>query len=131
MATEFEHLRAAEHRAEAVRAAAHAREAARQRGVAWSGLGPGPFRRRSPAEINTAAQAMAAALDSWRASRRGRLNAALARVQALARAAHAAADQAQAALARDADAPCPLAELTAHASALLAAAREAMAADSR
>jgi hypothetical protein len=131
MTAEFERLRAVESRAEAVRAAAHAREAARQRGVSWSGLGPGPFRRRSPGEINTAAQAMASALEAWRASRRGRLNAALARVQALARAAHAAAEQAQAALARDADGPCPLADLAAHATALLAAAREAMAADSR
>jgi hypothetical protein len=131
MSAEFERLRAAEHRAETVRAAAHAREAGRQRGVAWSGLGPEPYRRRSPGEITTAATAMAAALTAWRASRRGRLNAALVRVQALAKAAHAAADQAQAALARDADGPCPLAELNAHATALLAAAREAMAADSR
>jgi hypothetical protein len=99
--------------------------------VAWSGLGPGPFRRRSPGEINTAALAMAAALEAWRASRRGRLNAALTRVQTLARAAHAAADQAQAALARDADGPCPLAELTVHAAALLAAAGEAITADRR
>jgi hypothetical protein len=131
MTAEFERLRAAEARAETVRAAIHLRETVRQRGVAWSGLGPEPFRRRSPGEINTAAMAMAAALEAWRASRRGRLNAALARVQALARAAHAAAEQAQAALARDADGPCPLSELSVHATALLAAAREAIAADSR
>src|SRR5689334_7213919 len=129
MSTELDRLHAAEHRAESVRAAAYAREAARQRGVAWSGLGPEPLRRRSAGEITTAATAMAAALADWQASRRGRLNATLVRIQALARAVHAAADQAQAALARDADAPCPLADLNRHAAALPAAAREALAAD--
>jgi hypothetical protein len=131
MADELEHLRAAEHRAEAARAAAHDREATRQHGVSWSGLGAEPFRRRSPGEINTAALGMAAALSAWRASRRGRLNAALVRVQTLARAAHAAADEAQAALARDPEACCPLAALQAHAKALLTAAHEAMVADNR
>ena len=90
-------------------------------------MGGEPFRRRSPGELNTAAQAGVAALQAWRASRTGRLNAALCRTQALAQAVHGAAAAAQAALARNAEAPCPLAELHAHAKALLRAAEEALA----
>ena len=119
---------AAARRAEDARAALHARDAARSQGVGWSGLGPGPLKRRSPDALARGAAAAYAALQAWRASRTGTMNAALARAQALARAAHTAAEAAQAALARAPDATCagPLGELHAHAIALRSAAEAAM-----
>lgn len=55
-------------------------------GVAWSGLGLEPPRRRAPDQIRRAAEARLAAERTWAASPEGRLKTALAELQAAARA---------------------------------------------
>jgi hypothetical protein len=125
--TEIRELIARARRLDDIRAGIQAREAARCGGVAWSGLGPEPVRQRSPEAFVRCATAMRDALTAWRASRAGRLNAALARIQALARAVHTAAAETQASLARDPDGPCPaVRDLVADARALALAADAAM-----
>ncbi len=55
-------------------------------GVAWSGLGLEPPRRRTPDQIRRAAEARLAAEQAWASSPEGRLKRALADLQAAARA---------------------------------------------
>ena len=55
-------------------------------GVAWSGLGLEPPRRRAPDQIRRATEARLAAERTWAASPEGRLKTALADLQAAARA---------------------------------------------
>ena len=116
---------------EDARAAAHTRQAARHRGVCWSACDPGPFQRRAPDSLLRGARALREAYETWQASPAGRLNAVLVRAQTLARAAHAAAETAQAALARDPTCDCAaqLTELRNHASALAQAAQVATQSD--
>lgn len=83
----------AERAREAARAAAHAREQARGRGVAWSGLGPGPFRPRSESELIADAAAIRDDLAAWSATPSGRYLFAIGALQN-------AADQARACHAR-------------------------------
>jgi hypothetical protein len=61
-------------------------QARRPWGVAWSGLGLEPPRRRSPDQIRRAAEARLAAEQAWAASPEGRVKRALADLQAAARA---------------------------------------------
>jgi hypothetical protein len=68
----------AERRAETQRAAIHERETRRSAGVAWSGLAPDPFQPRSVAAMARDAAERLARLQHWRASRSGRLLAAMA-----------------------------------------------------
>lgn len=67
--------------AEANRAQAHRLEARRHAGVAWSGLGPDPLPRRSPADLALSAEARLDALHHWRRSAPGRLLAAMAQAE--------------------------------------------------
>ncbi|HEY8572504.1 hypothetical protein [Phenylobacterium sp.] len=106
-----------------MRAAAHAREAARSRGVAWSGLDPGPFGRRSSEALLRDACALHDALAARRESPAGRLSVALAKAQAAARDAHSAAEALRGALARGEIGELPLGPLSAAAEALMDAAR--------
>jgi hypothetical protein len=61
-------------------------QARRPWGVAWSGLGLAPPRRRTPDQIRRAAEASLAAQQAWATSPEGRLKGALADLQAAARA---------------------------------------------
>jgi hypothetical protein len=67
----------AEQAADAARALAGRREAERAAGVAWSGLAPEPFPVRDAAALARDAEIRRAALEAWRASRPGRLLAAM------------------------------------------------------
>ncbi|MET0271674.1 MAG: hypothetical protein ABW360_01655 [Phenylobacterium sp.] len=104
----------------------HGREAARQHGVAWSGLGPDPHRPRDAQALAADAARRLAARRAWSESPCGRLTAALAEIQRAAQAAHAAAEAARAALSRDPERHPGLAELQAEARALHIAVRAAM-----
>jgi hypothetical protein len=126
MDPELDRLIALEQAAEQVRACAHDVEAERQRGVAWSGLGPDPIRLRDAPAIAAEAARRLGALQRWRASSPGRLTAALARAQHAAQAVHAAAEAARAALSRDPHGHPPLEELRAQVLSLQTAVREAM-----
>ena len=115
---------------EGARVDAHAREAARSRGVAWSGLGPEPWRPRSAAQVEASARARLERLQAWRASAAGRFLAAVASAQRAAETAHVAGEAARAAVARGMDHganSCRQAAdaLEAEGRALLAAARAA------
>lgn len=57
---------------ETARQAAHNREQQRHRGVCYSGMGPGPFRGRSDAEILADAQCAANDIAAFRSSPEGR-----------------------------------------------------------
>jgi hypothetical protein len=126
MDPELDRLTAFEQTAEQVRARAHDVEADRQRGVAWSGLGPDPFRPRDAPALAAEAARRLAALQLWRASSSGRVTAALARTQHAAQAVHAAAEAARAALSRDPHSHPQLEVLRAQVLALQVATREAM-----
>jgi hypothetical protein len=78
MDSELSRMLQAEQAAEAGRALAHRREAGRHDGVAWSGLGPDPFRPRPAAALAQAARARLEARRLWRDSPPGRLLAAMA-----------------------------------------------------
>jgi hypothetical protein len=77
MIPDADRLRHAEEAADAARALAHAREAARHAGVVWSGLTPEPFRHRTPEALARDMAFRLAAMRDWRASRTGRLLAAM------------------------------------------------------
>jgi len=81
MIPDSERLRQAEEAADAARARAHRPEADRHAGVAWSGLAPEPFQRRTAQALARDAAARLAALQSWRLSRPGRLLAAMAEAE--------------------------------------------------
>jgi hypothetical protein len=123
MTLDPDRLRQAEEAADAARALAHRREAARHAGVAWSGLAPEPFPRRTAEALAHDAAASLAALRRWRLGRTGRLLAAMARAERAVEAVRACAARGLAA----SDARCGLAlgELERAA----AAARAAMDAD--
>ncbi|HEX3886131.1 MAG TPA: hypothetical protein VHW05_01445 [Phenylobacterium sp.] len=74
---DFQRLLRAEQDADIHRAALHLREARRHGGVAWSGLEPDPFARRSPAELSRDAEVRLADLRGWRQRAAGRLLSAL------------------------------------------------------
>jgi len=78
-----EHLRLwrAEKAAEAARTLAHRREAKRSSGVSWSGLAPDAFPGRNCEALARDAAQRLADLEAWRASRSGRLLAAMARAE--------------------------------------------------
>lgn len=80
--------------------AARNREAARHGGVAWSGFSPPPASPRAPDALAAEAREKLARLETWRASRGGRILAAVAEGQRAAAAAHAAGEAARAALSR-------------------------------
>ncbi|RAK60855.1 hypothetical protein DJ021_14070 [Phenylobacterium hankyongense] len=127
---ELQSLVAAARAEAACRARTAAREADRYRGVAWSGLGPDTIQEPSPEAV---AVVRLDALHRWRASRPGRLLAALAEAQRAAAEIHAAADRARASVSRGLDAEAARCAAAVHAlqskaQALLAAARQAAAA---
>jgi hypothetical protein len=122
---DLEHFLAQERREDAERVQRHDREACRQRGVAWSALGPEPFASRSPQAQRRAALHRLQAYRQWRSSSAGRLLRALSEAQQAAERAHALAETARAAVARnDGRVSVPL-DLERHALALLAAVRRA------
>jgi len=131
MIPDFESVLADERRRDAVRRSLAAREAERFRGVCWSGLGPGPAPpEASEDQLRAVAAARHACLKDWRASRRGRLMAAVSKAQQAAEQAHLASEAARAALARgdgSAHGSCRSAAdvMEAQARALIAAARAA------
>jgi hypothetical protein len=126
MDSELDRLIALEQAAEQVRARVHSLEADRQRGVAWSGLGPEPLHPRDAPAIAAEAARRLAALQRWRNSSPGRVTAALAKVQHAAQSIHLAAEAARAALSRDPHSHPQLEDLQAQALALQVAARQAM-----
>ncbi len=77
-------------RLERFRADAHQRDLVAVRGVAWSGLGPQPFRPRKPAALRGDSARRAAMQEAWRASAAGRTLVALAEVERQAEAIRAA-----------------------------------------
>ncbi|MDO8901396.1 MAG: hypothetical protein Q7V15_08590 [Phenylobacterium sp.] len=104
-------------------------QAARPWGVAWSGLGPEPPRRRTPDQIRRAAAARLAADHAWRASPEGRLKSALSDLQAAARALDQQAETLREAASRgpagvQAAAPRRLARLSAETRAAMSALRK-------
>jgi hypothetical protein len=103
-----------EERLERFRADAYERDAAAVRGVAWSGLGPEPFRPRSPAALRRDTVQRQAALDAWRRSAAGRVLDALVEVERRAEAIRTA-------FARD-----PSQDVSRHGQALAQAAREVL-----
>ncbi|MAK83577.1 hypothetical protein [Phenylobacterium sp.] len=105
-------------------------QARRPWGVAWSGLGLEPPRRRSPDQIRHAAEARLAAEQAWAASPEGRVKCALANLQAAARALDHQAEALREAASRSpadarAAAPRRLAALSREARSALKALREA------
>ncbi|MDP3299739.1 MAG: hypothetical protein Q8M38_06525 [Phenylobacterium sp.] len=105
-------------------------QARRSWGVAWSGLGLEPPRRRSPDQIRRAAEARLAAQQAWAASPEGRLKRALFDLQAAARALDQQAEALREAASRGhadacAAAPRRLARLSNEARMALKALREA------
>jgi hypothetical protein len=71
----------AEQAADAARTLAHRREAERGSGVRWSGLAADAFARRTPDGLRRDAAQRFADLQAWRASRCGRLLAAMAQAE--------------------------------------------------
>jgi len=118
MGIEFDRLLASERRAEQVRREAHRRDADRGRGVAWSGLRPDVFTARADDALMAEAARRLAALETWRASRDGRLLAILVEAQR-------AAESLRAVLARAAGEAPPLIEMSSGVAALADAARRA------
>jgi hypothetical protein len=122
---EFDRLLAEAHRAEQVRQRSHERDAGRQRGVAWSGLGPDVFRSRSDEVLAAEATQRLRMIEAWRTSREGRLLGTLGDVQRAAEAAYAIAEAGRAALARGSAPSQALGGLAAQVAALARAARDA------
>jgi hypothetical protein len=79
----------AEQAADAARTLARRREAERGSGVRWSGLAADAFARRTPDGLRRDAAQRFADLQAWRASRCGRLLAAMARAERAAEAVRA------------------------------------------
>ncbi|MGQ3018313.1 hypothetical protein [Phenylobacterium sp.] len=104
-------------------------QARRPWGVAWSGLGLEPPRRRNPDQIRRAAEARLAAEQAWASSPEGQLKRALAELQAAARALDQQAEALREAASRGhaeacAAAPRSLARLSLEASLALRALRK-------
>src|SRR5687767_9989541 len=78
---ELDRTLSAEREIEAQRASAYQMEAGRCSGVAWSGLSPDPFVPRGPAAVARDAERRVQSLRRWKASRAGRLIAAMAEAE--------------------------------------------------
>lgn len=118
----------AEIAADAARVEHRRGELARHRGVAWSGLTPGPVEPRRLASLYAAAETRLATRERWSASMSGRLISSVAACQSAAQKAHAAAERVRSGAARG-EPPewckVTLSELADHADALMESLDEA------
>lgn len=95
------HLLAAEAAADATRIEVRRHDLARQRGVAWSGLGPDPITPRSPEVLRAAAESRLTARRLRNASPEGQILAAISACQSAAHKAHAVGERIRAGVARE------------------------------